>query len=117
MTDDEKRLPAKFYLLPSSGREPVREWLMDLSPSDKKTIGIDVKTVEYGWPIGMPTCKSLGEGLWEIRSDISDRRIARILFCVKDGCMVLLHGFVKKTQKTPDDDLNLARRRMKDLLS
>ncbi len=90
---------------------------MDLSPSDKKTIGIDVKTVEYGWPIGMPTCKSLDEGLWEIRSDISDRRIARILFCVKDGCMVLLHGFVKKTQKTPDDDLNLARRRMKDLLS
>jgi len=109
-----KCLPAAFYALPSS-REPVRDWLKALGDEDRKTIGEDIKTVEFSWPIGMPLCRPLGRGLWEVRSDITDGRIARVLFCVHDGRMVLLHGFIKKTQRTPDADLELAMRRRKEI--
>lgn len=109
-----KRLPAAFYRLPS-GREPVREWLKTLGDEDRKIIGEDVKDVEFSWPIGMPLVRPLGKGLWEVRSDITQGRIARVLFCIQDGCMVLLHGFVKKTQKTPDADLELATKRRKEI--
>ncbi len=110
----EKILPVAFYRM-VGGREPVREWLKELSPVDKRVIGEDVKTVEYGWPIGMPLCRTMGEGLWEVRSNLPNGRTARLLFCIADGYIVLLHGFIKKTQKTPDSDLDLARQRMKDL--
>jgi len=109
-----KRLPAAFYRMPS-GREPVREWLKALVTEDRKIIGEDIKDVEFSWPIGMPLCRSLGKGLWEVRSDITDGRIARVLFCVHKEEMVLLHGFVKKTQKTPPADIDLATRRRKEL--
>jgi phage-related protein len=109
-----KRLPAVFYEAPT-GRAPVREWLKGLNRSDRKTIGEDIKDVEFSWPIGMPLCRALGGGLWEVRSDITQGRIARVLFCVKAGRMVLLHGFVKKTQKTPASDLKLARKRMREV--
>ena len=79
------------------------------------TTGADIKTLEFGWPIGMPLCRSMAsrKGLWEIRSSLPDKKIARILFCVHDGSLLLLHDFIKKTQKTPDADLNLADSRMK----
>jgi phage-related protein len=109
-----KRLPAAFFALPS-GREPVREWLRGLSAEDRKVIGEDIKDVEFAWPIGMPLCRALGHGLWEVRSTLPQNRIARILFGVQDGRMVLLHGFIKKTQKTPAADLNLATSRLKEL--
>jgi phage-related protein len=109
-----KRLPAAFYRLPS-GREPVREWLKSLDPADRKIIGEDIKDVEFSWPIGMPLVRPLGGGLWEVRSEITQGRIARVVFCIAEQHMVLLHGFVKKTQKTPDADLDLARRRKKDI--
>ena len=109
-----KRLPAAFYQL-SSGREPAREWLKALSDDDRKIIGEDIKDVEFSWPIGMPLCRPLGRGLWEVRSDITDGRIARVLFCICDGRMVLLHGFIKKTQKTPDADIELAIKRKKEI--
>jgi len=109
-----KRLPAAFYRLPS-GREPVREWLRALGDDDRKIIGEDIKDVEFSWPIGLPLCRPLGKGLWEVRSDITDRRIARVLFCVHDGRMVLLHAFIKKTQKTPAADLELATKRRKEI--
>ena len=109
-----KRLPAAFYQLPS-GREPVREWLKALGDEDRKIIGEDIKHVEFSWPIGMPLCRPLGKGLWEVRSDVTDGRIARVLFCINDGRMVLLHGFIKKTQKTPDADLELAIKRRKEI--
>jgi phage-related protein len=109
-----KRLPAAFYLS-SSGREPVREWLKALAIEDRKIIGEDIKDVEFSWPIGMPLCRPLGSGLWEVRSDLTQGRIARVLFCIHDGRMVLLHSFIKKTQKTPDADLELARRRKKEI--
>jgi phage-related protein len=109
-----KRLPAVFYALPS-GREPVREWLKGLGPEDRKLVGEDIKDVEFSWPIGMPLCRPLGKGLWEVRSDLARGRIARVIFCVHDGGMVLLHGFMKKTQKTPKGDLDLATKRMKEI--
>jgi phage-related protein len=88
----------------------VREWLRGLSPEDRKRIGEDVKIVEFGWPIGMPVCKPLGNGIYEVRTTLAQNRIARMLFYIdKQGRMVLLHGFIKKTRKTPDEDLELAR--------
>ena len=114
MPDEGKVLPVSFYRL-ASGREPVREWLQALTIADKRVIGQDLKTVEYGWPVGMPLCRSLGEGLWEVRSNLPGGRTARILFCIADGSIVLVHSFIKKTQKTPDDDLTLARQRMKEV--
>lgn len=83
---------------------------------DRKLIGRDVQKVEFGWPLGMPYCRSLGNGLWEVRSDLTDGKIGRVIFCVTQNRMVLLHGFVKKTQKTPAQDLKLAVKRMKEVL-
>ena len=111
-----KRLPAIFYRLPS-GTEPVREWLRGLPVADRRTIGYDIATAELGWPIGMPLCRSLGGGLWEIRSNLPSKRIARVIFCATGGHMVLLHAFIKKTQKTPAADLALARRRQTEIES
>jgi phage-related protein len=107
-----KRLPAHFYRS-DSGREPVREWLKGLEADDRKVIGEDIKEVEFSWPIGMPLVGSLGRELWEVRSRLPRGRIARVLFCVEQGRMVLLHGFIKKTQKTPQHDLDLALKRSK----
>ena len=104
-----KSVPAIFYCTEAGG-EPVREWLRGLSPEDKKRIGEDIKTVEFGWPIGMPVCRPLGDGICEVRTGLGQNRIARVLFYIdKRGRMVLLHGFIKKTQKTPAEDLDLAR--------
>jgi phage-related protein len=80
----------------------------------KRAIGSDIKTVPYGWPIGMPVVRKLDTGLWELRSRL-DQRISRILFTVHDGAMVLLHGFIKKSQKTPKEDLQLAKDRKANL--
>lgn len=109
-----KRISAYFFAS-ASGREPVREWLLSLDRADRRVIGEDVATAEFGWPVGMPVCRSLGSGLFEIRSNLAGNRIARVIFCIKDGQMVLLNGFVKKTQKTPKTELELARRRMTEL--
>jgi len=109
-----KKLPAAFYQLPS-GREPVRDWLKALSTEDRKIVGEDVKDVEFSWPIGLPLCRAMGKGLWEVRSDLTGGRFARVLFCIHEGRMVLLHAFVKKTQKTPHTDLELAMKRKKEV--
>ncbi len=109
-----KRLPAAFFRL-ASGREPVREWLLSLSTEDRKVIGDDIRDLEFARPIGMPLCRPLGGGLWEVRSDLAGNRIARVIFCVAHGQAVLLNGFVKKSQKTPRGELELARRRQKEM--
>ncbi len=114
MSENPKKLPAAFYRT-ANGSEPVREWLRELLPEERKVVGRDIALVEYGWPIGMPTCRPLGAGLFEVRSDLPDGRIARVLFCPADGYLVLLHGFIKKTQKTPAADLALGRSRRKDV--
>ena len=105
----QKRLTAYFYRTEAGG-EPVREWLKSLPAEDRKLIGCDILTVEVGWPVGMPVCRPLGQGLYEVRTALSDRRFARVLFYIdRHGRMVLLHGFIKKTRKLPKDDLDLAR--------
>ncbi len=93
----------------------MREWILGLDSDGKRVVGRDIQKVEFGWPIGMPYCRPLGRGLWEVRSDISAGRIARTLFCIIDGDMVLLHAFIKKTQKTPQQEIDLALRRKKEL--
>ncbi|MGB7416224.1 MAG: type II toxin-antitoxin system RelE/ParE family toxin [Thermosynechococcaceae cyanobacterium] len=108
----DKRLTVAFYRT-VAGSEPVREWLKDLAPEDRRRVGEDLQALEFGWPLGMPLCHSLGNGLWEVRSSISDRRIARVIFCIAYERMVLLHAFIKKTQKTPKRDIDLALKRKK----
>ena len=114
MLENRKRLPARFYES-ANGRAPVRDWLMALGDDDRRTIGKDIAKAEFGWPIGMPSCRGMGAGLFEIRSNLSDGKIGRVLFGIADGGMVLLHGFIKKTQATPKADLDLARKRLKEV--
>lgn len=102
-------LQIRFYAA-VSGDEPVRDWLRGLKREDRKAIGEDIKTAQFGWPIGMPLVRKMEPGLWEIRSRI-DHGIARVLFTVSDSTMVLLHGFVKKSAKTPAADLKIAKQR------
>ena len=114
MEDGPKKLPVIFYRTPG-GAEPVRDWLNGLPQEDRRILGHDIGMVELGWPVGMPLCRSLGGGLWEVRSSLGQGQIARVMFCTAQSRMVLLHGFVKKTQKTPQPDLNLARKRQKEI--
>jgi phage-related protein len=113
-----KVLPARFYRT-AAGAEPVRKWLKALSREDKRIVGTDIATVEFGWPVGMPTCRAVTSrrGLWEVRSTLTQNRIARVLFFVYQSRMVLLHGFIKKTQETPAKELDLAVTRQKEVES
>jgi phage-related protein len=106
-------LRARFFRTDAGG-EPVREWLIGLPAADRKTIGHDIKTVQFGWPLGMPLVEHLGGGIWEVRVRL-ENRIARVLFVLEDDTMVLIHGFIKKAQKAPKPDLDLARDRLKQL--
>lgn len=110
-----KIINVRFYQS-SLGKEPVRDWLKSLSKEDKMMIGEDIKTVEFGWPLGMPLVRKLDKALWEVRSDLTNKEIARVFFTVSKDVMVLLHGFKKKTQKTPMSDLNLAKERRDQVL-
>jgi phage-related protein len=106
----EKRVPAIFFRTDAGG-EPVRDWLKEQTKGDRKLIGEDIKTVEIGWPIGMPVCRLMGDGLHEVRTRLANNRIARVLFYIDaKRRMVLLHGFIKKTPKTPEADLEIARK-------
>ncbi|MGJ0533524.1 type II toxin-antitoxin system RelE/ParE family toxin [Methylocystis sp.] len=114
MIDRTKKLPARFYVNPA-GRIPVREWILELPQADRHRIGVDIQRVEFGWPIGRPHCAPLGHGLWEVRSALDSSRIARVIFCMGESHMILLHGFIKKTQKTPQTDIDLALKRKKEV--
>ena len=107
-----KKLLIVRFFQESSGKEPVKAWLGKLTDADRVTIAEDLQTLQFGWPIGMPLARSLGRGLWEMRSRL-DTRISRIIFVVKNGEIILLNGFIKKTQKTPTDELDLALGRLK----
>jgi phage-related protein len=107
-------IPVVFYRT-STGVEPVRDWLRGLPEDDRRKIGVDLATVQLGWPVGMPLCRSLGGGLWEVRSSLPNRRIVRILFFVHEGRIGIVHGFIKKTPKTPHDEIELAQKRMKEM--
>jgi len=109
-----KKIISLFYKS-DTGNKPVREWLLSLSKDDRKIIGDDIKTVEFGWPIGMPIARKLGSKLYEVRSNISDKKIARVIFTVVDKYMILINGFIKKDQKTPKTEIDLALSRKKDI--
>jgi phage-related protein len=114
MGGEDKRLEVWFFRS-GSGAEPVRDWLLSLPKGDRKAIGDDVLKVQYCWPIGRPLVGSLGNGLWEVRSRLGDRT-ARIIFYVNGRTMVLLHGFMKKTQKISKHDLDVAMKRKNQLM-
>ncbi|HWB98331.1 MAG TPA: type II toxin-antitoxin system RelE/ParE family toxin [Bryobacteraceae bacterium] len=116
MADDPppQKVPLVFFRT-EAGSEPVRDWLKGLSQSERQAIGKDLLRAQWQWPVGMPLCRPLGNGLWEVRTDLPTKQTARVLLCLYRGHLVALHGFIKKTRKTPDDDLNLARRRQKEL--
>ena len=115
MKKPAKVIFAKFFAL-SSSREPVRDWLLDLPEDDCSIIGQDLMKVEFGWPCGPPLCKPLTSysGLYEVRSNLTGKRIARVFFYIAGKEMILLHGFIKKNQTTPSKELKLAERRMKE---
>lgn len=98
-----------------SGWVSVLDWLRGLDTEDRRAIGLDLMRVQFGWPIGRPLVGSLKDGLWEVRSSLPSPRIARLILCFHDQVLIVLHGFIKKTQKTPADDLALAKRRMKEV--
>src|SRR5262245_47091740 len=110
-----KILLAVFYRT-AAGTEPVRQWLKSLSRDDKRIVGRDIATVAFGAPVGIATCRAVvsRRGLWEVRSSLTGHRISRLFFFIDGGYMVLLHGFIKKTQQTPDDELDLAMKRKKE---
>ena len=108
-------LDVRFFAT-GTGNEPVREWLKSLPASERRAVGADIKTVQFGWPLGMPLVRKLAKDLWEVRTHLADR-IARVLFTVIGHAMVLLHGFIKKSQATPSDELDVTRQRLKQLRS
>ena len=105
------RLQVVFYRS-DSGAEPVRRWLKSLPLSHKKAIGEDIKTVQFGWPMGMPLVEKLSPYMWEVRTKVPDG-IARVVFTVDGQLMVLLHGFIKKTQKIPQKEMVTAKTRLR----
>ena len=111
-----QKTPLHFYR--STGdREPVREWLRALDEPDRQAVGRDLMRAQWRWPVGMPLCRAMGQGRWEIRTNLPSGRIARVLLSLHAGSLVALHGFIKKTQKTPVEELALARKRQKELKS
>nr|WP_158817889.1 type II toxin-antitoxin system RelE/ParE family toxin [Methylocapsa sp. S129] len=116
MTDKLTPIPLVFWRS-TAGREPVREWLNELPRDDQRTIGRDIAKVQFGWPIGLPVCRPLSRGLWEVRSSLPSKREARVLFGFDDGMLIALHAFIKKTRETPADNLTLARQRLKEATS
>ena len=117
MAGETPRKSLVVFYRTAAGAEVVRDWLRGLDEQDRLAIGQDLMRVQYRWPVGMPLCRPLGEGLWEVRSALPGGRIARVFFCPHDGLVLVLSGFIKKTQKTPKEELALARRRMREFTS
>ena len=113
MKEAARKVPVVFYRT-DSGTEVVLDWLRSQSAEDRAKIGQDLMRVQFRWPVGMPLCRPLGEGLWEVRTNLSGNKIARMFFCFADGRLIALHGFIKKGQKTPEDELKLARKRQRE---
>ena len=108
-----RKTPVVFYQTPA-GRTAVLDWLKDMGAEDRAAIGQDLMRVQFRWPVGMPLCRPFGDGLWEVRSNLPGNRTARLMFCLAEEKIVVLHGFIKKTRTTPDDGLALARKRKRE---
>jgi len=109
-----QKIPLVFFRA-TWGSEPVREWLKELDQAERQAIGKDLLRAQWRWPVGMPLCRPMGGGLWEIRTDLPTRRTARGVICLHRGHLVALHGFIKKRRATPDEDMAIARKRQKEL--
>jgi phage-related protein len=110
MSSRPQKIELVFYRS-ESGNEPVRDWLLGLSEQNRREIGMDLMRIQFAWPVGMPLVRPLGDGLFEVRTSLPDGTTARVLFCFHDGELFALHGFIKKTQRTPPEDLKLGRKR------
>jgi phage-related protein len=111
-----KKIPLCFFRT-NTGIEPVRDWLRGLDQVERQEIGRDLMRAQWRWPVGIPLYRPLQGGLWEIRTSLPGNRTARVLICLHSGCLVVLHGFIKKTRATPHDDIALARKRRQELRS
>lgn len=109
-----RKIPLVFFRT-LAGREPVRDWLRGLEKAERQSIGTDLLRAQWRWPVGMPLCRPIGHGLWEIRTDLPTKRTARVLLCLYREHLVALHGFIKKTPAMPEPDLATARKRQKEL--
>jgi phage-related protein len=114
MIERLKPVPLAFWRS-AAEKEPVREWLNELPREDQRVIGRDIARVQFGWPMGLPVCRPLGKGLYEVRSSLPSGREARVLFGFHDGTLIALTAFIKKSQATPAAELELARRRLKEM--
>lgn len=114
MAKPQRKIPLVFFRS-DTGREPVRDWLKALDQPDRHAIGRDLLRAQWRWPVGMPLCRPMGKGLWEVRTDLHGNRTARVLICLYQGRLVALHAFIKKTRTTPEDELGLAEKRYKEL--
>jgi phage-related protein len=116
MSDSEEppKIPLVFYRS-AGGAEPVRNWLKQLDREDRLEVGMDLLRVQYRWPVGMPLCRAMGNGLWEVRTNLPSKTTSRVLICFHGDVLVALHGFIKKTQQTPEPELKIARKRMKEI--
>jgi phage-related protein len=104
-----------FFYQTEGGSKPVRDWLKGLDEADRKAIGMDLMRVQYRWPVGMPLCRSMKDGMWEVRTSLPSKTISRVMICFHEGGLYALHGFIKKTQATPEADLKLAQKRKKEV--
>jgi phage-related protein len=112
-----KKIITAYFFRNDRGKMPVRDWILGLPPADRKIIGEDIKTVEFGWPIGMPIVRPMGNKLYEVRSKSSDGSDSRVLFTIYKNSMVLLHGFIKTSRKAPKRELDLTKRRIRKFLA
>jgi phage-related protein len=114
-SDSAPRKIELVFFRNDSGAEPVRDWLRGLDQTERQAIGKDLLRAQWRWPVGMPLCRPMGKGLWEVRTDLPGKRTSRVLICFYQNRLVALHGFIKKTRATPGNDLTLARSRQKEL--
>ena len=114
MSERPSKIELVFYRT-DPGNEPVRDWLLGFDPGNRREVGLDLQRAQYRWPVGMPLVRPMGEGLFEVRTNLPDKTIARVLICFHGGEMYALHGFIKKTRRTPPEDLKLASRRQKEI--
>ena len=115
MAEERRQKIPLIFFRRENGSEPVREWLKGLDEVERQAIGKDLMRAQWRWPVGMPLARPMGQGLWEVRTDLPSNRTSRVLFCLYRVHLVALHGFIKKTRATPDEDLALARRRRREM--
>lgn len=108
------KIELHFYRT-DGGNEPVRDWLKEQDEAERRAIGLDLQRVQFRWPVGMPLCRAMGGGLWEVRTSLPNGTISRVMICFHEGKLYALHSFIKKTQATPDADLKLAQKRKKEV--